>query len=234
MVVNTAPIPFDVLVVEDDPFFQRVLGEAVVQARPAAQLHYARSAEQAAAFGELPDARLDLALVDLGLPDLDGLAVIRRLRGRFPDVAVVVVSVFADEARVLEAIRSGAVGYVLKGDPHLPVGLALEQILSGVHPISPALARFLFKRVSEQQTHQDSADPRLTKRETELLSLLAEGNTYADAALQMGVALSTIQTHIRNLYRKLGVHSQAQAMVKAQAGNLLPPGSGASRDLTGQ
>jgi len=98
---------------------------------------------------------------------------------------------------------------------------AIEQILAGNYPISPKLARCLFKLAGQAPAADATALPRLTSKETELLGHLADGKSYSQAAERMGVALSTVQSYIRNLYRKLDVHSQTQALLRAREHRLL-------------
>jgi len=210
-----------VLVVEDDPYFQRAIGEAVSQLESPWLVHGCSTGTAALACCNAPAARLDLALVDLGLPDLDGIDVIRAVHLRFPTVPIMVISVVSAETRVLNAIRAGALGYILKGDSSISMTRAIEQIMAGNYPISPKLARYLFK-LAGQGPAADAADlPRLTSKETELLEHLAGGKSYGQAAAAMGVALSTVQSYIRNLYRKLNVHSQTQAVSRAREHGLL-------------
>lgn len=215
--------PLDVMVVEDDPLFQELLAQSVHELDRPTRLHPCADGRAALALVELPEARFDVALVDLGLPDMDGLAVIAALNRRFPSLPILVVSMSSEEGRVLEAIRAGAIGYVLKGDSYLSITRAIEQTLSGLHPISPTLAGYLFRLASPASPPASPAHqgPGLTERELELLRLLADGKTYIQAAVAMEVALSTVQTHIRNLYRKLGVRTQLQAVMKAKSSHLL-------------
>lgn len=208
------------LLVEDDAVFRRTLAEAVAGLGTTWATHAFGNGRDAIAFCA-EAACPDLALVDLGLPDCSGVEVIRALAQQCPRTPVMVVSVFADETRVLEAIRAGALGYILKGDSSMLITQAVEQLLAGVYPLSPMLANYLFKLARPGPTPSDPNAPRLTPRETELLALIADGNSYAECARAMGIALSGVQTHVRNLYRKLGAHSQLQAVKRARDQGLL-------------
>ncbi|NCA72232.1 MAG: response regulator transcription factor [Sphingobacteriia bacterium] len=209
------------LMVEDDPVFQRVLAEAIAGLGTPWMTQAFRRGDDAIAFCRAGGLCPDLALVDLGLPDCSGVEVIRGLAQRCPDTPVMVVSIFADEARVLEAIRAGALGYLLKDDPSLLITQAIEQLLAGVYPISPMLARYLFKLAGREPSAHETTTSLLTPREHELLAQIAEGHTYAECAAAMGISLASVQTHVRNLYRKLGAHSQVQAVKRAQQQGLL-------------
>lgn len=210
-----------VLVVEDDPLFQRSIGEAVAQLGTAWRVHGFTTGTEALAWCTEPAACLDLALVDMGLPDMDGIDVILAVHDRFPTVPIMVISVVSAESRVLNAIRAGALGYMLKGDSCISMTHAIEQIMDGNYPISPRLARYLFKLAGKRPATGSPDLPRLTGKEKELLAHLARGKSYGQAGEEMGVALGTVQSYIRNLYRKLNVHSQTQAVLRARERGLL-------------
>ena len=207
------------LIVEDDPTFGEVMLSAVHQLFGGWQAVLVRSGAEATEWLESGAPAPALALVDLGLPDVSGIDVISQLRARCPDIPILVVSVISAERSVLAAIRAGARGYILKDESVGQIAEALEQALLGNYPISPALARYLFKLAGAAELSDGLAN--LTPKELELLRHLARGRTYAEAGQEMGVAISTVQTHIRNLYRKLDVHSQVQAVTKAQDRGLI-------------
>lgn len=164
----------------------------------------------------------DLALVDLGLPDISGIEVIRDFRQKLPGLPIVVVSVIAAESTVLAAIQAGANGYLLKDDSIEQIAEGINQVMQGIYPLTPSLARFLFKHLNQSaELGGSSTDSILTPREHETLQHLAKGHTYDNVASMMGVATSTIQSNVRNIYRKLNVHSQVQAVSKARELNLI-------------
>ena len=218
------PAVREAVVVEDDPSFLRSIGEALAQLDDQWLVHGFRTGSEALAYCNHSVACVDLALVDLGLPDIDGIEVIRAIHGRFPAVPIMVISVVSTEARVLTAIRAGALGYILKGDSSMSMTRAIEQLMAGNYPISPRLARYLFKLAGGGPPAGAPELPQLTTKETELLQHLASGKSYGQAGEAMGVALSTVQSYIRNLYRKLDVHSQTQAVSRAREHGLLTNG----------
>jgi two-component system, NarL family, nitrate/nitrite response regulator NarL len=220
----TSPSPPPIrqaLIVEDDPTFLRAIRETLGRMQTPWQTYGCGTGGEALAYCREPYARLDLALVDLGLPDIGGVAVIRAVRARFPEIPILVISVVASDASVLDAIRAGAVGYLLKGDASLSMARAIDLVLQGSYPISPSLARCLFMLAGHAPDARSAELPDLTPRESELLRLIAAGHSYAEAAQCMDISLSTVQAHIRSLYRKLEVHSQTQAISKAREEGLL-------------
>ena len=208
------------LLVEDNPVFVEQIMEAVATLDGEWLVQdFAEGITARAAVLTAPKP-FDLALVDLGLPDISGIEVIKTCRQRFPDMPIVVISVIASESAVLGAIQAGANGYILKDESVEEIEQGLQQVLQGVYPLSPRLARYLFKRLS-QPASDASMGVRLTPREHETLQHLAQGLRYEQVAEKMGVSLSTVQSNVRSLYRKLNVHSQVQAIAKAKDNHLL-------------
>jgi DNA-binding NarL/FixJ family response regulator len=118
-------------------------------------------------------------------------------------------------------VFGGARGYLLKSDTETSLINAIESVLQGQYPVSPALARHLFRLAGAPTAIANANKLNLSPRELELLQYLAQGNSYTRCAQVMNISLSTVQTHIRNMYRKLEVSNQRQAIKKAQASGLL-------------
>ncbi len=210
-----------VLLVEDDPVFQESLAQALQTMGPDWSLTRVDMAASAIEWIKACTSPPDLLLVDLGLPDFSGIEVIRAARQRFSDVPVMVVSVIAAESTLLQAIRAGASGYLLKGESVNSLSSSIEAVLAGNYPVSPSLARHLFRLAGSPKDPEGGAGALLSAREIELLRLLAQGMTYSECAQSMGVAVSTVQSHVRSMYRKLEVNSQMQAVSKARRHGML-------------
>ena len=214
------PAPPKLLLVEDDASHAEFLMEAIHQLEAPWSVTHCNSGSEAMDLIERPGSQFELAVVDLGLPDLGGLEIVRAWRLRFTQRPLVVVSVIAAERTVLEAIRLGANGYLLKDGNSQAVAHGIEQVLQGHAPISPSLARYLFKLAGAPQIGPSQA-LHLTHKELETLRHIGRGRSYLETADLMGVSLSTVQTHVRKLYRKLGAHSQIQAVIKARENGLI-------------
>lgn len=222
-VANGSTGHFKALVVEDDRFFQEVIKEGMAQAVPGSKVDLCRNTMEAMRCIEEHGTTYQLAIIDLGLPDGDGLSIIRSLVKTSPSTLIMVVSVASDERRVIEAVRAGAIGYVVKGDTTLSITKAIDQLLNGINPISAKLAGY-FLRLAGRETARDNATApvkRLTARELDLLREFALGKSYQEAAEAMQISLTTVQTHTRNLYRKLGVKSSLRALSKAKEHGLI-------------
>lgn len=206
--------------VEDELAHAQMIDMACRQLSPDWQVLRCATGHEALESMQPRSLSIELAVVDLDLPDRDGLEVLQALRQRFPKAPILVISSISNERTLMKAIRAGANGYLLKdGDAHT-LAQGMMQVLQGQSPISPALARHLFK-LAAQVTTPEASTVRLTSKERETLEHFGRGHSYAQTASLMGVGIATVQTHVRNLYRKLGAHSQTQAVIKAKESGLL-------------
>lgn len=213
--------PRRILVVEDNPLFEQVIGQAITTLGIDGKTYVCQTGNQALHLCEDNQVQLDLALVDLGLPDISGIDVIKCLRRRFPNLPIMVISVISTERSVLAAVRAGARGYILKGDSQASITQAIEELMLGNYPITPALARYLFKMAGGVTGTVSQVEHNLSPRELETLRHLSRGLKYEEVARVMGIALSTVQSNVRNLYRKLDANSQMQAVTKARDHGLI-------------
>jgi DNA-binding NarL/FixJ family response regulator len=211
------PASISVALVEDDPAMREAL-ERVIRAEPS--LHFAFGASTA---GELLawflSHPVDVLLVDLGLPDCSGLDVIRRCRELQPRCASMVLTIFGDEANMLSAFEAGASGYLLKDGTESDLATHILSLHAGGSPMSPTIARQLLVRWRGRDPAQAASAPAgeaLSPRETEVLNLIARGFTYGEVAGRMGILLSTVQSHVRNIYGKLDVHNKTEAVFEAR------------------
>lgn len=212
--------PLRVLIVEDNAIFQEQLYDAISIIAHYSQVHRAFDGNAYREIIDQIERPFDLALIDLGLPDMSGIEIIRDLRQRSPETIILVISVISNQDTVIAAIRAGARGYILKGETQSAIADAVQDVMAGNYPISPAIARYLF-RLAGQEINPLEPAIELTSREEETLRLIAAGHTYAEVAGLLDVSLSTIQTYIRSLYRKLGAHSQVQAVIKARSAGFI-------------
>ena len=177
------------------------------------------------------DASIDVVLTDLGLPDGDGLEVIRMATRVNPRCEPLVISMFGGEEHVLASIEAGALGYIQKDAAPEDIAKVILEMKAGASPISPMIARKLLARyaglrtnalVAATSTHQAVGGVRpLTAREQDVLSLIARGFSYAEVARLLCVSVHTVQAHIKSLYAKLAVHSKNEAVFEATRLGLL-------------
>ena len=197
-----------VLIVEDVAETRRWLEEIVRVAFPDCHIHGAASVGDALA--DVQGGDFDLALIDLGLPDGSGLQVLRWLRENRPGTICVITTVVGDDAHIVAALSAGAQGYLLKEQPAELLSRQLTQLAEGVPALSPSIARMIIEHF--RMTGPAACfDGDLSEREKQTLALIARGFRNSDAAETLGIAESTVASHIKAIYRKLGISSRAEA-----------------------
>jgi DNA-binding NarL/FixJ family response regulator len=221
--------PITVAFVEDDARTRERFAN-VIGAEPSLRFAFsaATATELLAWFAENV---VDVLLVDLGLPDMSGLEVIRRASRMQPSCSVMVITMFGDEANMLKAFEAGARGYLLKDGTEADLAKHVRSLHAGGAPMSPIIASRLLARwnASGAAAHAaalagEGSGPAeaLSKREAQVLDLIARGFTYAEIGQQLAVSITTVQTHVRNVYGKLGVHNRTEAVYEARQYGLLP------------
>lgn len=203
-----------VLLVEDDASFRDSVIAAVAVAEDVAMA--ATAASLAEGMGLLDSPPADVLIVDIGLPDGSGIDLIHAARVIWPNCEVIVATVFGDEDKVLSAIEAGASGYLLKDA--MPASLVdeIRSVHAGGSPVSPMIARQLLRRLRPAEAAAPKIEPDteadLSLREVQVLERMALGYTMQETAEFLGVAMTTVQTYVRRIYRKLGVKSKVEAI----------------------
>lgn len=155
-----------------------------------------------------------VTLCDIGLPGMSGIEGIRILKERYPNLLLLMLTVYDDDERIFDALCAGACGYLLKKTPPARLLEGLRESVEGGSPMSPEVARrviALFRDIRPP----DRSDYELTPHELRLLKLLVEGHNYKTAAFELNVSINTISFHMRHIYEKLQVHSKSEAVAKA-------------------
>jgi DNA-binding NarL/FixJ family response regulator len=182
--------------------------------------------------------RPDLVLMDVRMPTMDGLAATREIKQRLPETSVLMVTMQENPDYLLEAVKAGAAGYVLKGSPNSEVMSAIRRVVDGESPLNQELAMHVIQRLGGEATQEteppsgsqphkppDRLPHSLTKRELEVLRLLAQGQTNQEIAQGLVVSPLTVKTHVQRIIGKLGVSDRTQAAVRAAELGLLAPES---------
>lgn len=213
-----------VLIVEDEPEFLRRFSEAVLAD---GGLRLLGAVSTGAAGRALLDAQPpDVMLVDLGLPDIDGVELIRHAARHHPGCDALVVTMFADEQHVMTSLEAGATGYLLKDASVERIAAAIHDVRAGGSPISPGIARRVLQRfrvapVPPVPPPQAAPASPLSERETEILRLVAKGFSFDTVGEVLGISPQTVVTHVKKIYRKLAVHSRGEAVYEASQMGLL-------------
>ncbi len=162
----------------------------------------------------------DLVLLDIGLPGMDGIAGARLLKARWPQLVIVTLTIYDDDERIFAALCAGAAGYLLKTTSPARLIEGLRDAVKGGGPMSPEIASKVIRLFRELRPPAH-ADCHLTPHETRLLTLLVEGHSYKTAAAELNSCVNTVAFHMKNIYRKLEVHSKSEAVAKALRDHLI-------------
>ncbi|WP_113907624.1 response regulator [Aliidiomarina celeris] len=207
-----------VLVIEDLPEVAEWLNAQSIAVLPQAQVTVVNAI--APAREALAQKVYDLALVDLGLPDGSGACLIPEIKKSNANALCVVTTIFDDAQHLLESLKAGADGYLLKDDPEPAFRTQLEGILHGRPPLSASIAKALLQQFQPQPNNEQVG---LTTRETEMLTLTAKGYQVKQAAELLGISYHTAASYLKEVYRKLQINSRAEATLKAMNMGLVNP-----------
>jgi DNA-binding NarL/FixJ family response regulator len=206
--------PIRVCVIEDDPAALERLHAALADARDIRIVGIARNAANGRTLIEA--GGFDVLLCDLGLPDGSGVALIRQAASLHPGIDILVITIFADHVKVLDSIKAGARGYLLKDERFDQCADSIREIRNGGSPISPAIARQLLKEFQTKEKLKNNKDIEpLSKRELEVLNLLARGFSFIEIGDILKITRSTVATYVKNIYQKLEVNSRSEAVFEA-------------------
>ena len=164
----------------------------------------------------LPKANIDVVLMDIGLPGISGIEGVKKAKEINSQLNILMLTIYEESSVVFEALCAGACGYLVKKTPPSRLLEAIRDIYEGGSPMSSHIARQIisvFQQKKSLNDHQSTYD--LTQREKEVLNLLSDGYNYQEIADEIFISVDTVRHHIRNIYRKLHVHSQSEAVAKA-------------------
>jgi DNA-binding NarL/FixJ family response regulator len=207
------------LIVEDLPDIRLWLTQTAKLAYPELAIHSVSHVQEA--LRELRQQTFDLALVDLGLPDGSGHEVLSALRELQPQSISVVVTIHDDDEHLFPALQAGAFGYLLKEQPQDLLVAQLHRIAQGEPPLSPSIARRVIAYFTQAQTrrsqHVQALEDQiaLSERENDVLLRVSKGFTLPEIAKQLSISRHTVADHVKQIYRKLGVSSRAEAALEA-------------------
>ncbi len=162
------------------------------------------------AIAMVEKTRPDVLVLDLSMPDLDGISVTRNIKPRFPDLRILVLTLHEDEALLKEAIKAGAFGYVLKRAAEAELISAIQVILRGDLYIDPSMIRSLLGEPAQVPAPQSTSAENLTSREKEILKLIVDGYTNRQIGAHLNISIRTVEGHRANISDKLGLHSRVE------------------------
>ena len=223
--MTTAPAQaVKIILIEDNPEYRRAISMTMERSEGYELVGKFGSAEQALAELQKPDASndIDTVLLDLGLPKMQGLESISWIEKYAPAAKIVVLTQSDKRADVIEAIRQGASGYLLKSSTLNQILDGIRNVVSGGSALTPEIARYLMNQLRNQPAVQ-TIGKALSERETEVLILLSEGLLQKEIAQRLGVSITTVAYHIKHIYEKLDVANAPAAIGEAYRKGVLKP-----------
>ena len=218
MRIDELSLPVPVILLEDEPLIQNRIADILLSiGYKKDNLLYAQSLAQANELLQTYSA--SLALVDLGLPDGNGVEFIQTLKAYDPSIMILVISAWSTEDAILHALSAGATGYVLKERDDIEITLSIKSVLRGGAPIDPFIAQKILKQLqlNQQQIKSESLEKNtITKRECEILVVVSQGLSNKEIANQLYLSRYTVESHIKHIYRKLAVCNRTKAIDTAR------------------
>jgi len=160
---------------------------------------------------------VDVILLDIGLPGLSGLGAIHLLKEKFPEASIIMLTIFDDAERVFQALKAGAVGYLVKNTPLVKIREAIIETQNGGSPLSPEIAR---KVVQFFENPKSKIESPLTEKEKQIVAGMVDGQSFKMIAANLGNTLETIKSHAKNIYKKLHVNSKGEVIAKSIRGEI--------------
>ena len=163
----------------------------------------------------------DVIVMDIEMPGMSGIEGVKLVKENFPEIKILMETIFEDDKKIFDSICAGAEGYILKNTPPVEILEAIKEIYEGGSPMSPTIANRVLKMVKSQHSSDSKNLFNLTDREKEILSCLVEGMSYKLIADECSISIDTVNVHIKNIYKKLQVHSKSEAVAKAIKGRIV-------------
>ena len=200
-----------VSIVEDQDQLRGTLVRVLERAEGFRCLSHYSNAEDA--LTGLPKDRPEVVLMDINLPGMNGVECVRRLKQVFPEVLIVMLTVYEDTENIFNALAAGATGYMLKRTPRAELLDAIREVHQGGSPMSAHIARKVVQSFAKPAA-APSATENLSEREQQVLDCLAQGLMYKEIADKLGISYETVHTYIRRIYEKLQVRTRTEAVAK--------------------
>jgi len=205
-------MPIKVSIVEDDTRFRESL-TIVINGTPEFRCLGA-FANAEVALKQIPREWPDVILMDINLPQMSGIECAGKLKALRPALQIIMFTVYMDNDQIFKSLKAGASGYLLKQTPPAEILAAISDIHHGGSPMTNLIARKVVQFFQQEQAGVSAQMEDLTKREYEILALVAKGYQFKEIADQLGVGFTTVRAHVRNIYEKLQVRSRTEAVLK--------------------
>jgi two-component system, NarL family, response regulator LiaR len=163
----------------------------------------------------------EIVLMDIDMPGISGIEAVRIIREKFPEIQIMMQTIFDDNEKVFDSVCAGASGYLLKNSMSEQIVSAIKELKNGGAPMSPGIAKKVIHRFQEQNPYIKNDEYKLSDREKEVLTCLMKGMSYKMIAGACFISIDTVKFHIKNIYEKLHVNSKSEAVIKAMKGKIV-------------
>ncbi|PVD52252.1 DNA-binding response regulator [Terrimonas sp.] len=163
----------------------------------------------------------DVVLMDINMPRVNGIEGVKLLQQHYPQVLIIMQTVFDDDDNLFRCLQEGAHGYILKKTPNNKITEAIRDVVSGGAPMTPTIARRVLQHFGSKKSTSNNEDYNLSKREMDILTHMVKGFSHKMIAAQLNISIFTVNNHIKNIYHKLQVHSASEAVATALQKNIV-------------
>lgn len=205
-------MPITVSIVEDDRRVRESLSVLINGTENARCVGVCASGEEA--LEAIPAKNPDVVLMDINLPGMSGIECVRKLKALMPKLQILMLTMYEDDEKVFQSLVAGASGYLVKRTSPSELLNAIQEVHSGASPMSGKIARTVVEYFHKQQREAAAPHVSLSRREEEILRLLAKGYRYKEIADALAISFETVRSHLKNIYDKLHVRSRTEAVVK--------------------
>jgi DNA-binding NarL/FixJ family response regulator len=201
----------NIAIVEDNPTVRQTLCDWINSAEDCRCVCACETGKEALA--QIPKCQPHVVLMDIHLPGESGIACTARLKAALPNVQVVILTVYKNHDLILQALKAGACGYLLKRSSREDILRAIAEVRGGGAPMTGEIARMLVETFQKPAT-DDMPEGKLSAREMEILMFVAKGMSNKEISIQLGISFETVKNHLRHVYEKLHIHCRAEAVAK--------------------
>ncbi len=207
----------NIAIIEDDSFFREGL-EKYLSIQKNFNCELSVDSVETFLRSITTETIIDIMLTDIGLPGISGISGIKLIKDRFPDIEIIMLTVYSNPDKIFESLRNGAVGYLLKDISLIEIKNTIETVYSGGSIMSPEIARKVIDRFNATKVSDERF--KLTSKEKEVVSLLEEGLSYKKIGEKLQISVDTVRFHIKNIYQKLHINSKADLIRKSISGEI--------------
>jgi DNA-binding NarL/FixJ family response regulator len=203
----------NIAIIEDNPQYRTAISIILQLNENYRLIHKLENANEMMVRFELE--KPDVVLMDIDMPGMNGIEAVWEIKNHWPEIKILMLTVFEDDEKIFGAIKAGANGYLLKKDSPQKILDAIDAVVKGESPMNGMIAAKVLDYFQKQKSNAEQLEQhKLTEREKEILQLLIKGNSYKEIASALFISVETLNSHIKNIYRKLNVHSRSELAAK--------------------